>query len=335
MFQKILVPLDGSERAKMALPVAARIARSTGASLLLVHVVYPPIEYTRYPHVLATPMELDTQFAEAETELARSNLRQIAMSDLLAGIEIEIQTIISTNVAQTILELGTKAQVDLIILCSHGYTGLKRWALGSVAYKLTRSSPIPLLVLHENQESRTRIYTTRPQPLHVMVALDGSLLSEAALEPAIQLGVALSVPESTTLHLVEVLPFPARRGHITPTHHAIEEAQKRIIADTQLYLEEVKKKLMSSSLAYHNLQITTSVLIHEDVAGTLMEVAKNPATQAASIPDTDHIDMIAMTTHGRSGLEHWALGSITERVLDTTSQPLLIVHANVEQPAPG
>ncbi|GCE06524.1 universal stress protein [Dictyobacter aurantiacus] len=331
MFQKILVPLDGSQRAKTALPVAARIARSTGASLLLVRIVYPTIEYTRYPRVLATPMELDNQIAEAEIELARSNLRQIAMSDALAGIEVAIQTTMATDIARTLLEIGENAQADLIILCSHGYTGLKRWALGSVAYKLTRSSTIPLLVLHEGDDSRSRIYTTRPQPLEIMVALDGSTLSEAALEPAVQLGVALAVPEPTTLHLVEVLPFPARHGHLTPAHQAIEEAQKRIIAETQCYLEEVKKKLMESSLAYHNLRITTSVLVHEDIAHTLVEAATDPTVQAAHMPGTEKIDLLALTTHGRSGLEHWALGSISERVLDTTRQPLLIVHATVAE----
>ncbi|GLV59690.1 universal stress protein UspA [Dictyobacter sp. S3.2.2.5] len=331
MFQKILVPLDGSERAKTALPVAARIARSTGASLLLIRIVYPTIEYTRYPRVLATPMELDNQIAEEEVELARSNLRQIAMSDALVGIEVAIQTTIATDMAGTILEIGKNAQADLIILCSHGYTGLKRWALGSVAYKLTRTSTIPLLVLHESDDRCSRIYTTRPQSLDIMVALDGSTLSEASLEPAIQLGVALSVPEPTTLHLVEVLPFPARHGHMTPAHQAIEEAQKRIITETQCYLEEIKKKLMESSLAYHNLRITTSVLIHEDIAHTLVEVAKDPTVQAAHMPEAAQIDLLALTTHGRSGLEHWALGSISERVLDTARQPVLIVHAAAEK----
>ncbi|GCE30139.1 universal stress protein UspA [Dictyobacter alpinus] len=333
MFQKILVPLDGSLYAKRALPVAARIARSTGASLLLVRITYPSIEFTRYPRVLAGPEELDTEITEAGVELAESYLRQVATSELLAGIEVTIQTAVSTTTAQTILELADTAKADLIILSSHGYTGLKRWALGGVAHKLTRISSVPLLVIHDENESQHAIASLHPQPLHLMVALDGSAISESILAPALQLGIALAVPESATLHLVQVLPFPEKHGRFT-THRAIEEARERIINETYLYLEEVKKRLLSGNLAYPNLQITTSVLVHEDIAHTLVEAAKNTQVLPASvgsIPNTDHIDMLAMATHGRSGLDHWALGSITERVLDTTKQPIFIVHTSVDQ----
>ncbi|GCE20544.1 universal stress protein [Dictyobacter kobayashii] len=334
MFQKILVPLDGSERARLALPIAARVARSTGASLILVRIAYPTIEYNRYPRVLVTLEELDRQIADAEVELARSYLHQIAISELLAGIEVEIQSTVSTDIAHAILEIAKTEKADLIILCSHGYTGLKRWALGGVAHKLTRSSSIPTFVLHEEDESHTHIYATKPQSLQILVALDGSVVSEAVLEPTIQLGVALAVPEAAILHLVQVLPFPEKHKH-SVTHQAIEEARKRIIADTHLYLEEVKKHILSSNLAYRNLQVTTSVLVHEDVAGTLVEVAKNAEGWGGKLQATDHIDMLALATHGRSGLERWALGSITERVLDTTKQPVLIVHTGANQAQPG
>ncbi|GER90699.1 universal stress protein UspA [Dictyobacter vulcani] len=334
MFQKILVPLDGSLRAKLALPVAARIARSSGASLLLVRVTYPPIEYTRYPHVLAAPDQLDNQILEAEVELARSYLRQVAMSDPLSGIEVEVQTTVSTGTAQTILEIANKSGVDLIILSSHGYTGLKRWALGGVAHKLTRISSIPLLVLHDENENQLALSTTAPQPLHIMVALDGSRLSESIIEPTIQLGTALAAPETATLHLVEVLPFPEKHVRIT-THLAIAEARERIIADTHLYLEEVKKDILTNHPMYRNLHVSTTVLVHEDVAGTLVEVAKDADVMPGKIQDTDHIDMLALATHGRSGLEHWALGSITERVLDTTKQPMFVVHTGVSQTQAG
>ena len=128
MFQKIVVPLDGSVRAEAAIPIATRIARSTGASLLLVRIIYPPIESTRYLRVLAIPDELAYEVAEAEIELARSYVQQVARSEALAGIKVEVQTAASTAIAETILEMTKQAKADLLILCRHGHTGLKRWA---------------------------------------------------------------------------------------------------------------------------------------------------------------------------------------------------------------
>ena len=115
MFQKIVVPLDGSERAEAAIPIATRIARLTGASLLLVRIIYPPIESTRYLRVLAIPDELAYEVAEAEIELARSYVQQMARSEALAGIKVEVQTAASTAIAETILEMTKQAKADLLI----------------------------------------------------------------------------------------------------------------------------------------------------------------------------------------------------------------------------
>ena len=330
MFQKIVVPLDGSARAEAAVPVAARIARSTGASLLLVRIISPPIESPRYLRVLAVPDPLTDEVAEAEIELARSYLQQIARSEALARIKVDVQTAASTAIAETILEMTKQANADLLILCRHGHTGLKRWALGSIAQKLTRHSSIPLLVLHEKSDRQAHLSTEHPQAVQILVALDGSPLAETALAPAAHLGVALSVPEQTTLHLVQVLPLPAAHG-LPHARQVTAAARERIIADTHAYLEGVKKNVLTGSLASRNLAVTTSVLVQDDVAEALVNMA-NAEEKRAEKPETvESMEIIALTTHGRSGLQRWALGSMTERVLESTRQPLLIVHADSSQ----
>lgn len=330
MFQKIVVPLDGSELAERAVPIAARIARSTGASLILVRVVYPPIRYASYTYMLITPEEFYSEVAEEETEVARNYLRRVAMSEPLAGIEVEIHTVASPIIAEAILETAQKTQSNLIVLCSHGYTGLKRWALGNVAQKLTRHSSIPVLVLREKNDGQQQVYTTHPQTVHVLIALDGSPLSETAIEPAIQLGVALSVPEHIVVNLIQVLALQEVTG-IMKIYEASAVAREHFIAETQAYLEEVKKKILTGNPTYRNLTVTTEVLVHDDVAGALVEREHhiNAGTQAPNASEC--FDLMALTTHGRSGLQRWALGSIAERVLNATKLPLLIVHPDSKQ----
>jgi nucleotide-binding universal stress UspA family protein len=207
---------------------------------------------------------------------------------------------------------------------------LKRWALGSIAQKLTRHSSIPLLVLHEKSDRPSHLAAEHPQVVQILVALDGSPLAERVLAPAVHLGVALSVPEQTTLHLVQVLPFPATHG-LLGIPQGSAAAREHIIADTHVYLEGVKKNVLTGSLAFRNLAVTTSVLVQDDVAEALVNMA-NAEEKRAEKPETvESMEIIALTTHGRSGLQRWALGSITERVLDSTRQPVLIVHADSSQ----
>ena len=150
MFQRILVPLDGSERAERALPVAARIAQTTGGSLLLLRVVGIPPEYRTYlygAYVAQTPVFVQ-EIVDAERARAEEYLAVAAQSEFLMGIPTETR-VEQGAVAATVLDTAQEQKTDLIIMCSHGDTGLKRWMLGSVAQKVARHSPVPVLVLHQ------------------------------------------------------------------------------------------------------------------------------------------------------------------------------------------
>ena len=183
MFQRIIVPLDGSERARQALPVAARIASESDGSLCLLRVQIPPVHLnwqmeTEWMH----PESREVERREMASELVR-----LASSEELEGREVVTEVVEGLPV-QTILEQARIYAADLIVLCSHGRSGITRWALGSVAQKVVRHSTIPVLVLRAGYP--IAFPSPEERAVRVMVALDGSPLAESALLPAERLSAS-------------------------------------------------------------------------------------------------------------------------------------------------
>lgn len=317
----ILVPLDGSARAEEAIIVATRIAKATHGSLTFLRIV-PPVPNYGYPGKgFVTPALFGQEIMAREVSQAEKYLSDIAAQATLAGIQVTTKVTVDGVTAKSILSQSTSC--DLIVLCSHGYTGLKRWALGSIAEKMVRHSRIPLLVLHESGESSTHVYATEPHPMHVLVGLDGSSLAESVLEPVAQLCMALSQPEMGSLHLTQVLTLPAIG--MFQRHTGAMEARERIIEDTTTYLKQAEQLIGTRE----NLITNSSVIVHDDVAKTLVDRAEHGEYLAEAV-DFAAMDMIALTTHGRGGLQRWALGSIAERVLAETKLPVFIIHASAD-----
>lgn len=312
MFQTILVPLDGSDRARQALPVAGRIARDTGASLLLFNVLQPPA-------MLSWQMEtglMQVENRKAEREAREAELAALAASENMKGIKVTT-AVVDDLPAQAILEKIRSASANLVVMCSHGRSGLMRWALGSVAQKLARHSPVPVLILRADWPMALPPHGIRP--LRVMVALDGSPLAESALLPAARLSTALSVPLPGEVHLVRVLPFSNEfeYGQDDLPARAREQAKQ----EAQTYLQSVKQQLIGQA----SVQVFTSIATSLDTAETLISIAETG--EGAGLPRVmDSCDIIALATHGRSGPARWVMGSITERILGATSLPLFIVH---------
>src|SRR5579872_7324360 len=214
MFQRILVPLDGSWRAERALPVAARIARATGGSVHLIQVVSQPIDYSGglSPVPLMSQEVIETEMAEAS-----DYLKAVAASPMLAGIVTRTEVSFWLP-APDILAAAQTHRSDLIVLCSHGRTGFTRWALGSVAHTLAHQSTAPLLVLRQNEALSFLSHADMAHPLRTLVPLDGSKLAEAALNPAASLTAALAAPARGALHLAEVVkgvPATAEEGVVS------------------------------------------------------------------------------------------------------------------------
>jgi nucleotide-binding universal stress UspA family protein len=323
MFQHILVPLDGSARAERAIPVAARIARATGGCVTLLRAVTLASEFAWQTMESAIWQE---NF-EADRARATDYLARIAASEELTGMTV-MPEVANGHPAQLILAVADSQSldippVDLIIMCSHGVTGFQRWVLGSVAQHVARHSPVPVLVLNERGDALTTLHPDSPRSVRVLVGLDGSSLAEATLVPAANLSVALSAPAQGILHLARVIPWPAEEE--IRQSKMVTAARELALSEARAYLDTVQRRLQAGELAQVHLIITSSVALRADVADTLIGMAETGAYQEGT-GKFNGCDMIALATHGRSGLEHWVIGSVAERILGTTKLPLLIVR---------
>ena len=318
MFQRILVPLDGSHRAERAIPVAANIARSTGGSLVLVRAVTTPMDLS-WPTMPAAQMI--QHVIDADVANANDYLKAVSRSDELAGIETKTDAQLGEP-ALTIFAVARAHHADLIVMCSHGETGFQRWLLGSVTQKVARYSAIPVLVLREDTEFSPQ----REHSFRVMVPLDGSPLAEAALAPAAALSTMLSAPVPGELHLMQVLPQPVLEGE--RLNEMIKAEKMHIVSAAETYLKTVEQQLRGGEgehVKNLNVTITSSVVPDRDIASTLIRVAEK-SEEIGEGKGFRGCDMIAMATHGRGGVGRWIMGSVTERVLGVTKLPLLIVR---------
>ncbi len=315
MFQRILVPLDGSLRAEQALPVAARIARATGGSLLLVQVINPPIDYSGG---LGLAPLMTEQAVELEMAGATGYLNAVAASPGLSGIETRTEVSFGLP-AQHLIAVAEAYESDLVVLCSHGRTGFTRWALGSVARTLVHQSTVPVLVLQESEVAALLARSGSACSLRALVPLDGSPLAEAALNPAATLTAALAAPAQGALHLVQVVkPVspPAVEGFVSEFNE-----ETRRLAST--YLASVAEGVQA--VMGRTLTLTTSVELASDVASALLSLAEHGGN-GQKTKGAGGYGLIAMSTHGRGGLERWVMGSVTERLLNATKLPMLIVR---------
>lgn len=316
MFQRILIPLDGSLRAEQAIPVAARLAHASHGSVILMRAVsesggiWPSMAGRADPVQQALASELD----EAERYLA-----EIAVSCELEGIPVE--SVIQLGPAvPSILEVAQASLTDLIVMCSHSYTGLTRRIMGSVAEKLAREASVPLLVLREDGPVPGEMHPEDARPLRALVPLDGSPHAKAALEPAAFLLSALAGPDRGVLHLVRVVQPTSTNleegGMLTATEKA-----RRYLSAT---VEHIREGHVAPSVSQLNLDITWSVAVETYVADALVRAAEDArASEETNVLSGS--DLIALATHGRHGLQRWVMGSVTAHVLRDTKLPLLIV----------
>lgn len=315
MFQRILVPLDGSARAEQAIPAAARIARAFGGVVLLLCVVPPAAR----PEKVRVPEEYPTVGTDEQLAEAAEYLKSVVASAQLDGVPAEVHTDIGM-VAPTLLDAVQSLRADFLVMCRHGLSGFAHWGLGGVAYKLVQRCPVPLLLLPDGGRE---LIPAEQRQIRALVALDGSSFSEAVLEPVAHLvaGLAQANSQQAALLLLQVVGIPASYGRFRSRVASPGDTGRREEAEQRArqYLEAVSKRLTTGELAECHLTVTVRVATDPDVARAIVHAAEH-----------DLVDMIAMTTHGWGGVLRWALGSIMERVLHTTRAPLFIFRTQNE-----
>lgn len=276
-FARILVPLDGGEHAAGVLRLLEPF-RSRGSELELLLVLEPDPEHR----------------TEAEAYLAK--LR----GDLEAqGWKVN-HGIAEGDPAQEILSRVEASQPDLVALASHGRRGPSRWLRGSVAERVLRHCPAPLLITHPQTEG-----PEAPTFQRILVPLDGSerareiLPLVSATARAFEAEVLLlRASDAHHLSLAEFLTPPEERAPVPTTAEQLERD-----------LHQAKETLEAARVSVR-----------------LLTAFGDPAAEILSAADEQRADLIALTTHGRTGLSRWVFGSVAEKVLRAWPRTVLVLR---------
>lgn len=323
MYSRIVVPLDGSKFAEAALPYAAAVQKGTGAALALVssHDPIPPaVAGPEEAADMGVPVRVDTMAAAPATSgKMRESLREERTTYLretarrlreATGVDAEV-SLLEGRADRAIMDRVGSAGADLVVMASHGRGAMERAWMGSVADRLIRGLHVPVLVVRPESEERPDP-TAAPELAEVLVPLDGSELSEAALDPAAALAGALEVP----LVLLRVVGSRMELGS-TYIPHAAKEYREQVAAErreAESYLDDVSQRL-----AGREVQVAGTEVVEGPAARSILDraVATGPA-------------VIAMATHGRGGLRRMVLGSVTDKVVRAAVGPVLAVRPGDE-----
>lgn len=298
MVDKILVPLDGTEFAEHALGTALAIARRSGAALALATVEVPP--------PMAFP---DVNFLEPLEEAERSYLESVADRVRDAG-DVDVSVEVLTGNAPEALELHRKEiGADLTVMTSHGRGPVSRAWLGSVADHFVRSTGAPVLVVRPAEEAGPPDLTDPPTFRHVAITLDGSELSETAIDP----GVAMADLFDAEVTLVRVVEYP-RQTESVYMPDAVEAIQEQLEQSREAAHAELER--VATGLAAEGRQVRRESRVVNHAAPGILEV----------VEERD-VDLVVMASHGRGGLTRAVLGSVTDKVLRASHGPVLVVRA--------
>ena len=321
MFEHVVVPLDGTEEAERALPVAARIAHATDGTLIVMSVVLPLVEFetsevsrTVKPH----PTERQTRHERAPGYLDEVQQRY---APALEGVKTE-QVVAAGTASPTIFEEACLHGGDLVVLCSQGESGLKNWIFGSVAKQAVCHRPVPA-VLVLNEQGVFPSFSLQERLLRVLVPLDGSPLAETALEPTLRLMAALAGSTQTVLHLLEVVHLPLPYGRARTFSNVEKMMEEEEVQKAQSYLHDEMSHLLAHLPTRLNLTMTYSVVPGMDVAKAIL--AETEPTEEEQ--EVKPYDLIAMTTHGWEEPRRLYVGSVTKQLLETTRLPLLVMRS--------
>jgi nucleotide-binding universal stress UspA family protein len=302
--REILFPTDFSEPAEYAGRYAALVARRLGSGLHILHV--PLLQAAAG----ATPAD-----GHAARRRAGDRLRQLVAQAEFQGVQTRV-SVGGVIPEDAIVEAAGAS--DLVVMGTHGRTGWSRLVLGSVSERVVATAPCPVLAVKHPDvvvelpwggtlQSRRPIAGV-PRVQRILVPLDGSPAAETALEGAAELARAFNGVISLVMVLSPVVPITMRA----------EEAAPPDAADAATYLARKQRELTAAGV-------------------TVQRVIRmgDPATQILACADEHRADLIALATHGRSGLRRWLLGSVTEKVLRASDIPVLVFRAWAAKRARG
>jgi len=302
MYQALMVPLDGSEFGRHAIPWALAIAEPASARVDLVHVLTPPYDVGVEGDKLALAEAIDNQRTATE-----QRLRDLA-NRLSIGTGVRFSSaVVEGNTADALLRYADETAIDLIVMTTHGRGGLARAVLGSISDKIVRRSRRPVLLARPHRhvaEERDLAAVS-----DVLVPLDGTVTSEAILAHALEV-CRLTGASCTFLHVI--VPELLLTGVAVPGVLADQRATVAEEHGADAYLAT-----QADRFGEDDVPVTTAALRHAEVADGILEYC-------AAHP----VSLIAMATRGTRGVERAMLGSTMDALLHKTHLPLLVTAAH-------
>jgi nucleotide-binding universal stress UspA family protein len=307
MFERILVPLDGSARAELVLSQVGRILRREDAEILLLRVVDIPQPIAGVEVAGAFDIaDLRRQAREDAQKYLHDMARRFAgKADKVHGRVAE------GPAAQTILDSARKEGVTMIAMTTHGRSGIARWTMGSVAEKVARASNVPLLLVRSFRRSpQGDLEPSSPEEFpfrRILVPVDGSPTS---------MSIIGSAEKFAQLYDSEVLVLHVRPPYVPPSPLLPGmEAALPVMQPPPLPADKDETTAKAADRFRHAGLKVRRITLEGEAAAEILDLSKVEA-----------VDLIALGTHGRSGMSRWALGSVAERVLRGAEVPLLILR---------
>jgi len=282
MYEKILVPLDGSELAEQAIPYVEQLAQRLKSEVILITVCLPgdPLE-----RALA-------EYAERRAEKIQSlgvNTRSLC---------------IEGDPADSIINFTGKNNVGLIVISTHGKTGVGHWPLGSIASKVVQRSNIPVFLVRSSQPGKAPADNELGK---ILVTLDGSPFSEAIIPYAEKLAKNMN-SEVTLLRVIEPAKLPQLAAYRDREKYE-KDFMAKMEREAERYLD--KKK---TALENKGVNVNSAFLIGKPVE-TILQYTEDKS-----------VNLIALTTHGFSGITKWTYGSVASKIIEGSPKPILLVR---------
>jgi nucleotide-binding universal stress UspA family protein len=292
MYDTILVPTDGSEEAEAAARHGLTLATAFDSQLHLLSVV----DDRPYRNALA---DLDSRIEDQRERFEQQAIEATErLEELVTDSAIPCHTAVEHGTPhEAVQSYVTDHGIDLVSMGTHGRTGLDRLLLGSVTERVVRTSDVPVLTTRHEPDDRSSYD-------RILIPTDGSALATAAIDH----GIAIAERFDATIHALSVVDISFLAGAydtgpgIPNLLDSIEMGCERAVAAVEDECE------------------------HRDVDIVTTVAEATPYRAIGEYVDDEGIDLVTMGTHGRTGLERYLTGSVTERTVRTSDVPVLTVR---------
>ncbi|OGQ78568.1 MAG: hypothetical protein A3F90_01055 [Deltaproteobacteria bacterium RIFCSPLOWO2_12_FULL_60_19] len=303
MYKRVLVALDGSQVSEHILPYARSLAKALKIPVELLHAIDLD---TLMPSVIAQQGHYN-EIMTAEKKNSGDYLSKIACSFTGAAVDCSVEI---GRAAEVIVDRAAAQAGTLIAMTTHGRSGVKRWLLGSVAEKVLHAATNHVLLVRATDERKK---TEEVSLKRIVVPLDGSKLAELALPQAAELARTLGLE----IVLVRAFNLPPPVYNADEYTLNLAELLEQVRKEAQAYVEEKMREQQAQGL-----KKVSATAVEGLAADKIIDVAReNPGS------------LIAMSTHGRSGVGRWVLGSVTQHVVRHSDDPVLVIRATGASPA--